>query len=80
MSLENMIAYPADADYWMRQALVEQLGLSTKYLIGERDAMYDACSDDEGNVIDQIDGEALAELDELIDANHAVMKAAGGGV
>lgn len=75
-TLENMHRYPADADYWLKTALVDQLELSTRYLIGERDALYDSCTDSEGNLTDPLDGEALAELDQLINDNKAALKAA----
>ena len=76
MSVDNIIKYPADADYWLRQALVEQLEQSTRYLIGERDAMNEGCTDTDGIVHDTNDRDALAELDQLIDDNQAVIKVA----
>ena len=32
-ALDNIKRYPADAEYWLLQALLDQLETSTKYLI-----------------------------------------------
>lgn len=57
--------------------LLEALQASTKALIAERDAFYDSITDCEGNLIDPADGEALRELDALIDRNQAAIAKAG---
>ena len=53
------------------------LAEQTAHLIGERDALYDGCTDTDGVVLDTNDRDALAELDQLIDDNQAVIKASG---
>ena len=61
-------------------ALLKALEASNKALIAERDCLYDSITISAGEIVDPIDGEALAEADELIDANRAaIAKATGDG-
>jgi len=60
--------------------LLHQLELSTRYLIGERDALYDSCTNCDGEYSPGEEGEndkaAVAELDQLINDNQAAIEAA----
>ena len=54
-------------------ALQEALEVSNKELIAERDCFYDSITDTDGEVIEPADGESLADLDRIIDQNHALL-------
>jgi len=56
--------------------MAKALNACVKELIAERDCFYDSITNSAGEIIDQDDGEALAELDALIDkARTALVKA-----
>lgn len=49
------------------------LEAATRWMIAERDSLYETITDSEGNIPDDDDGAYLREMDKVIDALRAVL-------
>lgn len=63
-----------------RDRLAAALEASTKWLIAERDSLYECITDSEGNIPkgEDEDADYLRQLDTVIDANRAALAKAKG--
>lgn len=59
--------------------LREALEASNRALIAERDTFYDSVTAPGGNIPEDEDRAALAELDAIINANRTALRTQGGG-
>lgn len=60
-------------------ALLTQLELSNRHLIGERQGLYDYAVGICGEITDKNDRKTIEKIDKLIAANESLLKAARGG-
>lgn len=71
------------ADHEREKSIRDALEDSTKWLISERDSLYECITDSEGNIPPGEEGEAdaayLKQLDELIDRNRALLSGINNG-
>jgi hypothetical protein len=51
----------------------EALEAATSEIIADRDSLYDSVTDSKGNIVDEIDGLGLGELDALVDKCRAAL-------
>ncbi len=59
--------------------LVETLKKTVAFIIDERDIFRTTCSDHEGDISEDLDREALAEMDRIIDQAQAAIRKAERG-
>lgn len=59
--------------YNLTQEFIPLLEQYIAFAIADRDAFYDECTDDEGNVSDEYDARELKRVDDLIDRGRNLL-------